>query len=135
VQNPKAIGERSEAMVLAALLRHGELVAVPFGDNQRYDLLIDKGERVLRVQVKTGRLTDDGAVTFASCSSAYHRGGGKRSYRGEIDYFAVYCPDNDKIYFVPVDACGSFTGKLRVKPPRNNQRRGIIWAEHFESIR
>jgi len=132
--NPKAVGERSEAMVFAYLVQHGELVAIPFGDNQRYDLLLDKGERILRIQVKTGRLLADGTVTFPACSSQNHRGRGTRNYRGECDYFAVFCPGNRKIYFVPVEACGTSAAKLRVTPSRNNQRRRVRYAADYEAI-
>ena len=40
----------------AALIEAGYAVSKPFGENQRYDLVIDDGETLARVQVKTGRL-------------------------------------------------------------------------------
>jgi cupin superfamily acireductone dioxygenase involved in methionine salvage len=33
-----------------------DLVSIPFGENHRYDLIADDGERLLRIPVKTGRL-------------------------------------------------------------------------------
>lgn len=51
-----------------------------------------------------------------------------RLYNGEVDYFAVYCPENRGIYVVP---CGETTPghfTLRVTPPSNNQRRHVRWA-------
>ena len=133
--NPKAIGERSEAMVLAALLRAGELVAFPFGDNQRYDLLVDRGDRILRLQVKTGRLAR-GVVEASLCSSYTHRGGGKRGYRGQCDYFAIYCPENNGVYFVPVGECGETSIYLRVEPltGRTRQHRHVRWACDCERL-
>lgn len=40
-RSPKAIGECSEAMVLARLVEVGYTVLKPFGDSKRYDLMIE----------------------------------------------------------------------------------------------
>ena len=100
VLNPKAVGERSEAIILAALLRAGYNPLLPaFTDNQRYDFVLDMGDgRFLRVQAKTGRLLEaEGIIVFPTSSSQTHRGRGRQDYRGQADYFAVYCPDLDRI--------------------------------------
>lgn len=49
----KQIGDISEAMVAAVLLRSGRVILKPIGDNQRYDLVIDNNGKFLRVQCKT----------------------------------------------------------------------------------
>lgn len=41
-------------MILARLVQAGKMVLVPFGENQRYDLLIDEGDVFVRVQCKDG---------------------------------------------------------------------------------
>ena len=68
-RNTKAIGNFSEIMVRAALARAGYFIAVPLGDNNRYDLIAEKDNKLLRVQVKTGRLRK-GAILFARYSLA-----------------------------------------------------------------
>ena len=40
-QNPKAIGERSQAAIIFKLLEAGYNVLTPYGDNTRYDLVIE----------------------------------------------------------------------------------------------
>ncbi|MBA2462518.1 MAG: hypothetical protein H0V45_12245 [Actinobacteria bacterium] len=58
---------------MLALRQVGYALLVPFGENTRYDLVIDDGVRLARVQCKTGRLRE-GAIRFASCSTyAHHR--------------------------------------------------------------
>jgi hypothetical protein len=43
--NTKEVGERSEAQIIAKLLRDGKnVVLLPFGDNQRYDLVLERFE-------------------------------------------------------------------------------------------
>jgi hypothetical protein len=95
VEHPKAIGDRSTLAIMLALGEAGYDLLVPFGENTRYDLVIDDGDRLARVQCKTGRLRN-GAITFNTCSSYAHHSNPrviKRDYQGEIDYFAVFCPE------------------------------------------
>jgi hypothetical protein len=131
-RNTKAVGDRSEAAVLAALVRAGYKISIPFGENQRYDLLADDGERILRIQVKTGRLHGD--VIRYSCSSSHsHRGGVfARPYFGQADLIAVFCPQNGKVYVLPEKEFVATRAHLRLSEPANNQRRRIRWAREFE---
>ena len=79
-QNNKTIGERSEAILIAKLLESGYGVLTPFGDNSRYDLVIEDADgKFYRVQCKTGRVAKDGAyIEFKTASSYYHTKAGKR---------------------------------------------------------
>lgn len=120
--NPKAVGERSEAMILAALLRAGAVVLQPFGDNQRYDLVVDVEGEFLRVQCKTARRKGE-ALLFNTCSSQAHRGKGRRDYAGQVELFGVYSPDTDRCYLVPVEEVGTTEAALRLKPSRTNSSR------------
>lgn len=130
--NPKSIGERSEGFVLSALFRAGYTVLVaPFSDNARYDLVLDLGDRFARVQVKTGRLVN-GVVVFPTSSSQAHRGRGRQHYRGQCEFFAVYCSALDRTYLVPVDLAPAAGCKLRVEPSRNKQQRRVLWAADYE---
>src|SRR5437773_163957 len=105
MEHPKDIGDRSMLAVMAALQEIGWALYTPFGENTRIDLIIDDGTRLLRVQCKTGRLRD-GVVRFAVCSTyGHHRHPltAKRTYRGEVDFFAVYCPETAGVYLVPIE--------------------------------
>ena len=53
-RNHKAIGELSQAYIIARLIEIGYNVLVPYGDNLRYDLIIEDSEgKLQRVQCKT----------------------------------------------------------------------------------
>jgi hypothetical protein len=135
-EHPKLIGDRSTAKVLARLVEVYGDVFLPFGENQRYDLIVDTGDNLLRVQCKTGRL-HNGAIRFPACSSTYHHPNAaskpfkSHHYRGQADVFGVYCPETDEVYIVPVDEIGVRTGSLRVAAPLNSQRRLIRWADEY----
>lgn len=132
--HPKAIGDMTALAVMLAFHEAGLSVMVPFGENTRYDLVVDDGVCLSRIQCKTGRLVR-GAVVFKTCSSYAHHPNpekARRDYLGDIDYFAVYCPDGGSIYVVPVEEVGTCQAALRVEPPRNAQRRRIRDASCYE---
>ncbi|PYV58682.1 MAG: hypothetical protein DMG91_03215 [Acidobacteria bacterium] len=51
-KNTKRTGELSEAAFLHKAVAEGFGVAKPWGDSERYDFILDNGDRLLRVQVK-----------------------------------------------------------------------------------
>jgi hypothetical protein len=130
--HPVDVGLRTEAAILAELVRRGYQVLVPFGTNQRYDLVLDLDGRFVRAQCKTGRLRR-GVVVFNTTSvRSNRRGWFIRGYEGEAEIFLVYCADTDRIYAVPVEDAPAGSGCLRVDPARNGQVDGIRWARDYE---
>ncbi|HEY8582441.1 MAG TPA: group I intron-associated PD-(D/E)XK endonuclease [Capillimicrobium sp.] len=130
--HPVDVGQRTEAVILAELVRRGYRVLVPFGVNQRYDVVVDLGDRFLRAQCKTGRIRR-GAVRFNAQSIRSSMSGTfRRGYEGEVELFLVHCPDNGRVYAVPVDEATSSQGSLRVAPTANGQSKGVRWAEQYE---
>ena len=128
-QTTKQKGEISESQVLAALMRAGYPVLVPFGDNQRYDLVFDDGEALRRVQVKTGRLRA-GSIRF-NCASWQRDSKVKSTYVNQTDYFGVYCPDTCECYLIPIHDCPSNEMSLRITPTISGQIRGTNLAEKY----
>ena len=133
-RDTKSKGDLSELIVAVALTRAGYAVSKPLGENQRYDLIADDGERLHRVQVKTGRMRN-GVVKF-NCSSTHgHRRTGNlatRSYAGQIELLAVYCSENEKVYVVPEADLTRTKIQLRLVAPRNNMKKTIRWASRYE---
>ncbi len=111
----------------------GHAVFLPVGHNHRYDLLLEAGDgRFLRVQCKTGRLRG-GVIRFNTVSVRSNRKDvRRRGYVGEVDAFAVWCPQNGKGYLVPVEDSAAGIGTLRVEASANNQHRGVRWAKDYE---
>jgi hypothetical protein len=135
MEHPKQIGDRSTLAIMLALQEAGLPFLTPFGENTRYDLVVDVGSRLARVQCKTGRLRN-GAISFATCSAyGHHRNPRthRRPYTDEIDYFAVYCPETSGIYLVPIeDVPTKSVAALRVMPPLNGQAERIRFAAKYE---
>lgn len=128
---PKQTGELTEAKVLAHLVEQGKTVLQPFGDNQRYDLVIDNGGEFVRVQCKTGRIKDR-AVVFDTSSTNYTEGAWeKNGYDGEADVFIVHVPELDNLYSVPVEDAPSRSMSLRLRSERDDHPM-INWASEYE---
>jgi len=125
-QNSKMVGEKTEISIISEFINNDVSVSIPFGDNQRYDFIIDVDNVLYKIQSKTGILKD-GSIEFSTSSSSYHRGGNRKSYKGQIDYFAVYCCGTNNIYLISVDDVSESVGTLRVNPTKNNQIKRVKW--------
>jgi hypothetical protein len=131
IPNPTTRGKRTEAIILCALVRMGRSVLVPWGE-ERFDLVAYDQGSFTRIQCKTGRLRG-GCVEFKTCVMDLRRPNDDGGYHGQIDAFAVYCPQNGIVYLVPIAHVTCTTvGRLRVEPPRNGQTRGVRWARDYE---
>jgi PD-(D/E)XK endonuclease len=101
------------------------------GENNRYDLIIEKEGVLARVQVKTGGLCS-GSVVFDCYSSHLRRSGVEcRRYVGEVEYFTVFCPEVAEVYLIPAEDLDVLQGSLRMTPARNGQRKGIRLASSY----
>lgn len=117
------------------LLQRGHKIAIPYGEDCDFDLILIRGSRLQRVQVKYTR--SDGAVVNVRCRSHSLTNGKVRQikqYTAEtIDILAVYDATTDRCYYVPASELGSgrSTMLLRLKPARNGQRIGTRRAENY----
>lgn len=130
MSDTKRIGNISETQVLAALIKSGIPCLLPFGDNERYDIVIESANGFKRIQVKTGRISKS-SIEFPTGTCSRYREG-RRGYHGEVDYFGVYCPDNGKCYLVPIEECGISSKTLRLEKSLNGQSKNINYAVDYE---
>jgi hypothetical protein len=129
-------GDISESAIITRLLQSGYVVLTPYGKNHRYDLVIEDADgQFWRIQCKTGWMDEEHTViTFATASSYNHtaKQKGWRSYKGQIEYFAIYVEQLEKVYLVPADAVGNAKAMLRLTPTKNKQEKNIRWAQDYE---
>ena len=53
-------------------------------------------------------------------------------YKGEVEFFGVYCPETDAVYLVPIeDVNTTRVCSLRVTPAKSNQRKKVRWAKDY----
>ncbi|MGH2933642.1 MAG: group I intron-associated PD-(D/E)XK endonuclease [Gaiellaceae bacterium] len=126
-------GAIAETAIAHEAIKLGIGVLKPLSD-MRYDFVFDTGDRLLRVQCKWARRSGD-VIIGRFYANRRAREGLRRSFydASEIDAFAVYCPDVDRCYFVPIaELNGRYHLLLRLEPTRNNQASGIWWARDYD---
>ena len=129
----KSIGNIGEAKALCKFVEKGIPVFVPFGDNEKSDLIADFGGKLNRIQVKTSIKAEDGKMMFSLVSSTVHRQNGvKHIYTNEeIDYFVCYNIQRDKLFIVDVNDAPSSQITIRYTKPKNGQISGIKLEEDY----
>lgn len=108
-------GEVSQAAFLLKAETMGFDVALPGGDNQKFDFVVWRGNgRAMRVQVKgTGRLHRRGYEVQPV--HATRRGGKKRYTKKDIDVIAAHVQPVDAWYLIPIERVGR-AKSLRLYP-------------------
>ena len=119
----------AELSVAAECAKKNWVVLFPFGENTPYDILVDTGNTFLRVQIKYVTTKDDVLnVPLKSTTGV--------TYKDTVDIIAVYCPDNNKVYWVDlnkekINDINSYI-RLRHTTPKNNQSKGVRLSEDYE---
>lgn len=127
---------KGQLAVSKAELRAFELGFLPSRPlyDARYDLVIDNGNNLLRIQVKYANgtpLNSSGSVIvkleYQDRTKKVH------TYQdSEVDALVVYIPKLDKLCFFPKSI---FVGKrklnIRTAKAKNNQKTGIIAAKDY----
>lgn len=94
----KQRGEMAEAEFLAKAVSLGFCVSKPFGESSRYDLIVDNGRRLLRVQVKSAFQR-----TRGNSYKIQARGNNGLPYNAtEIDFLVAWIVPVDAWYVFPV---------------------------------
>ena len=112
------LGNKSESIVLSAYLDAGFTASLPFETGASYDLVVDAGSRLYKIQVKTAWISE-GCVLYKSQRRQPGDGLTRRCYEsGEVDFFVACCPTTGEIYAVPAENHGT-QGRLRLNPVKN----------------
>jgi hypothetical protein len=128
--HPKERGQKSEAAIRFEFIKRGVPVLEPFGDNERYDLVIEAAGEFHRVQIKTGRMENGRVQLETRSSGTLTRKVRKENYDGEIDVFAIYSPEIEDAFVVPISEAPGTTMGLRVKASEKPSP-NINWVEEY----
>lgn len=102
-------GAVTELRVASYLIELGYTVSAPFNPDSKYDLILDVNNQLLRIQVKTSRISPktDNSIVFncRSTTKNVSKCQSRRYTKEDIDYFATYW--NNKVYLIPVEKCSA----------------------------
>lgn len=125
-------GQLTEQKCFVKCLEAGYLISKPLFDNARYDFILDTGEKLLRIQVKSSAWNEEhSAFTFNGYSQHSTGNGNKRMKytTKEIDYFMT--EKDGTFYLYPAEEQGFVSKSLRITS-KQNQTHNIKWAKDYE---
>jgi hypothetical protein len=124
--NTKRVGELAEAAFLHKAELLGLKLAKPWGDSNRYDFILDNGERCLRIQVKATQSINAGEYQVQSTYCDKKKKGKYTAH--DVDLLVAYVIPLDLWYVVPVEAFPA-SASLRFYPE------GGVRRPRFEQFR
>lgn len=135
MENTKKLGNLTELQCMTYLYGLGYSISIPFGNADKYDLILDIDNKLYKIQIKHSLeyVDSNGEIEYIkfNCTWQSHNttGYNRNKYqKNEVDFFATFY--NGQCYLVPVSEC-SMQKILRIKPPKNNQRKGINFLEDY----
>ena len=133
VDDPNHKGNVAELAIAKEAARLGFSVLAPLTEHEPYDLVLDIGGRLLRVQCKWANRRGDVIPVNLTRSRRGPDGFICRTYSStEIDAIGVYCGVIDSCFLIPIDeAEGRSAFQLRLNPARNGQRAALHFADDY----
>ena len=131
--NSKMKGQLSEARALYEFQKRNIPVCIPWGDNERYDMIAEFNGKFNRIQVKTSNEVVNGAVNCYCRSSTNHTTNKNlTTYIGDVDYFVFVNQIYDLIAIVPIEEVGDKKQiRLRIQPTANGQTTNVRFFSDF----
>lgn len=129
--NTKEIGNLTELQCITGLYELGCDVSIPFGNSQKYDLIIDYKNQLYKVQVKHAKDFNGEYFVFKTRWQGHNSSGYTQTLytKEEIDFFATYY--KGQVYLIPVEQCSGASKTIRIIPPKSGQIKGINFAQDY----
>lgn len=135
--NTKILGNTTEMECMLECIKLGIQVSIPFGEDSRYDFIMDYKNKLYRIQSKhcSEIINNLNQVVAIKLKTVRQSGSNATIHtrtkytKDEIDYFSTSY--NGKCYLIPVEQCSN-EKTLRIIPPKNGQVTGISFLENYE---
>jgi hypothetical protein len=129
IKGCKERGEWAELCFMARAKGLGLGVLKPYGESGAYDVAVENGGRILRVQVKSTIYCRRGREYSLNVMGA----GRKRYPKGSVDFFAVWVIPIGEWYIIPYEAMGQ---RLTLHfTPGSKRSKWIKYREAWELLR
>ena len=114
--NTQLQGAMTEQKCFLKCIESGFSISKPLFNNERYDFILDTGKKLLKIQVKTSRWSDEEHSGFSFNGYSQHStGAGNKRMKytnQEIDYFMT---EKDNVFYLyPASDNGFVEKKLRI---------------------
>ncbi|MCM8798579.1 MAG: group I intron-associated PD-(D/E)XK endonuclease [Candidatus Omnitrophica bacterium] len=120
---------------MSDLIIKGYVPCIPLSEHQPYEIvaIMNNGEAV-KLQVKYATLKNGVIEVKFRRSWADSKGSYTEHYKpNEFDYYAIYCPEKDKVVYVPnTPNCPKV---IRFEKTGNKQNKYVKWAKDYLEIK
>ena len=125
-------GNIVEQKCILKWLESGFMVSRPIFDNARYDIIVEKDNKMFRIQIKASTWLDDSHTAFSFNGYSQHstgKGNKRMKYTSEeIEYFMTEKDNN--FYLYPATKTGFSVKTLRLTATNVNNSQ-INWAKDY----
>lgn len=131
----KRIGNVGEALTQAEFVRRGIPIYLPFGENEKSDIIADFNGKLNRIQCKTSDKFEDNKIEWKLSSRT--TSGCHKYTKDEIDYFSLYNLQSKIHILIPIeDLKGRYTIIVSIPYKESkNQNTPINWETYtFDRI-
>lgn len=125
-------GLTTELICMQKFIELGYIVSVPYGNNSRYDLLVDNGTTIWKIQCKTAKLNENGSYTIQTCNkvSTTTQRRVKHYTKDEIDFIASVI--QNQLVIIPVELIEKTASKIfRTELPKYGAKSNCNLIEDF----
>ena len=127
----KRLGQLGETAFLHRATELRLIVSQPFGDNERYDFIVDNDYRLMRIQVKTTASLRHGNAYEVHTGRRLSPSGRTSSpivpyLKSEVDFIVVYLEPEKTWYIIPVTALAGRTTLVFFS--NSHTRQVAVWA-------
>ena len=105
-------GLTTELQAILFFVDKGFLVSIPYGNAGRYDLLVDNGQKIYRIQCKTAHKNENNSYTINVSNSRMCSNGNvvKHYTKDQVDYIMTFI--EQQAVFIPVEAIENSRSKI-----------------------
>ena len=133
----KHLGNLTELQCITRFYELGYPVSIPYGDSEKYDMIVDINHKLYRLQCKHANphVNENGEIDYITIKTVWQSGYSRNNSpkrnkytKEDCDYFVTHY--KGKNYLVDVSQCSN-EKNLRILPPKNNRVKGINFLKDF----
>ena len=126
-------GLTTELKCMEKFIEYGFIVSVPYGNNSRYDLLLDGGNNhYIRIQCKTAHLNENGSYTINTANgvNTASKHVVKHYDKTQVDFISSII--NDTLVIIPVELIENSKSKIfRTELPKFGAKGNCNLIQNF----
>jgi hypothetical protein len=123
-------GDVAESFTISKLAMQDKVSAIPNSENEPYDIIVDDGSSLRKVQIKKGRVDGDKIKATLKRSNLNSEGRKQKYYSSEeIDGFMIAVLEIEEVLWLPIEEAPKSHVTFRTDSENSDER--IKWLENY----